>query len=195
MKIEIRTQEEYEMAQKRFEEIKEERDQLKNLVNTDNYRAHVPLGLNFEELIINLQRDNSNIDRYLNEVINNFLKTQDISKEHKKNLKSIFIEQSNKLGEISIDKLPEISGELEEISEYFPDFKMLYDTILESSKRKQTNDYLINYMNDLNMEADELSIKLHKYEKEQRKKGGVSTFRSIFSSKSKSSNSSKKSRR
>ena len=78
------TEEEYQEILRRLNEIEAIKESLKLAVKVQKYKAHFPLAGNFEELLINLTRNNHEIDAKLNLVIKQFLNSITANKEIKK---------------------------------------------------------------------------------------------------------------
>lgn len=179
MKKEI-TEEEYNEALKRLKFIALERKNLEYAVENKQYIAHVALAENFEELLINLTRDNQSIDEEIKRAVKRFLNTITTTEEIKKNLKNIIKMQITKLENTSFeDEISENNVELQTIIAHFPEFEVFYNNIKDNINRKKTNNYLANYISFLEEEADSLKVVTFNYEKKQKKGKRKSLFPSI----------------
>lgn len=165
------TEEEYKKALKRLKFIAEERKNLEYAVENKQYIAHIALAENFEELLINLKRDNQSIDEEIKRAIKNFFSTITTTEEIKKDIKNIIKMQITKLENTPLeDEISENMIELQTIIAHFPEFETLYSNVKDSINRKKTNNYLANYISFLEEEADTLKIVTFNYEKQQKKR-------------------------
>lgn len=165
------TEEEYKKALKRLKFIAEERKNLEYAVENKQYIAHIALAENFEELLINLKRDNQSIDEEIKRAIKNFFSTITTTEEIKKDIKNIIKMQIIKLENTPLeDETSENMIELQTIITHFSEFETLYSNVKDSINRKKTNNYLANYISFLEEEADTLKIVTFNYEKQQKKK-------------------------
>ncbi len=180
------TEEEYKKALKRLKFIASERKNLEYAVENKQYIAHIALAENFEELLINLKRDNQSIDEEIKRAIKNFFSTITTTEEIKKDIKNIIKMQITKLENTPLeDEISENMIELQTIIAHFPEFETLYSNVKDSINRKKTNNYLANYISFLEKEADTLKIVTFNYEKQQKKEKRKSLFSTIARKKQK----------
>lgn len=173
------TEEEYQEILRRLNEIEAIKESLKLAVKVQKYKAHFPLAGNFEELLINLTRNNHEIDAKLNLVIKQFLNSITANKEIKKEIGMIITTQREMLEAKKEVQVTEMPAEFASITAHYPGFQQLYTTIQDEINKKHANNYLIEKVEILQSQFDTLLSKKIQYEKQN--KGKTTQKRKIFS--------------
>lgn len=173
------TEEEYQEILRRLNEIEAIKESLKLAVKVQKYKAHFPLAGNFEELLINLTRNNHEIDAKLNLVIKQFLNSITANKEIKKEIGMIITTQREMLEAKKEVQVTEMPAEFASITAHYPGFQQLYTTIQDEINKKHANNYLIEKVEILQSQFDTLLGKKIQYEKQN--KGKTTQKRKIFS--------------
>ena len=173
------TEEEYQEILRRLNEIGAIKESLKLAVKVQKYKAHFPLAGNFEELLINLTRNNHEIDAKLNLVIKQFLNSITANKEIKKEIGMIITTQREMLEAKKEVQVTEMPAEFASITAHYPGFQQLYTTIQDEINKKHANNYLIEKVEILQSQFDTLLGKKIQYEKQN--KGKTTQKRKIFS--------------
>lgn len=173
------TEEEYQEILRRLNEIEAIKESLKLAVKVQKYKAHFPLAGNFEELLINLTRNNHEIDAKLNLVIKQFLNSITANKEIKKEIGMIITTQREMLEAKKEVQVTEMPAEFASITAHYPGFQQLYTTIQDEINKKHANNYLIEKVEILQSQFDILLGKKIQYEKQN--KGKTTQKRKIFS--------------
>lgn len=166
----IFSEEEYQEILKQLDEIMKIREDLKTAVEVQRYKAHFPLAEDFGELLINLIRNNHDIDREIDLAIKNFLKTLPPNKKIKDEISSIIYskkEMLEKRKEVDSASMPE---EFITITSHYPKFQTTYTLIQDGINKKNANNYLIEQMQILQDRFDTLQIQKSEYEKQNREK-------------------------
>ena len=173
------TEEEYQEILRRLNEIEAIKESLKLAVKVQKYKAHFPLAGNFEELLINLTRNNHEIDAKLNLVIKQFLNSITANKEIKKEIGMIITTQREMLEAKKEVQVTEMPAEFASITAHYPGLQQLYTTIQDEINKKHANNYLIEKVEILQSQFDTLLGKKIQYEKQN--KGKTTQKRKIFS--------------
>lgn len=163
------TEEEYQKILERLSFIAEERKTLETLVESKKYIAHLQLANNFEELLINIHRNNNEIDREIERTILTFLENNVINKKIKQELRKMINSYQNSL---EIKTLPEEQSEPLEftsIESHYPGFQEVSITIKDGVAKKKANNFLKEYIINLQKEDETLQIRKNIYENEIRR--------------------------
>lgn len=164
------SEEEYQGILKQLDEIMKIREDLKTAVEVQRYKAHFPLAEDFGELLINLIRNNHDIDREIDLAIKNFLKSLQTKKEIKEKL-SVIINYQREILEAKKElETTETPAELTSIAAHHPEFQTVYITIQDGINKKNANNYLIEQMQILQDRFDTLQIQKSEYEKQNSEK-------------------------
>ena len=169
----------FELKKIGMNEIEAIKESLKLAVKVQKYKAHFPLAGNFEELLINLTRNNHEIDAKLNLVIKQFLNSITANKEIKKEIGMIITTQREMLEAKKEVQVTEMPAEFASITAHYPGFQQLYTTIQDEINKKHANNYLIEKVEILQSQFDTLLGKKIQYEKQN--KGKTTQKRKIFS--------------
>lgn len=160
------TEEEYQKILERLSFIAEEEKLLETLVENKEYIAHVPLANNFEKLLVNLQRNNYEIDREIENIIKLFLEMNVTNKKIKQELKSLL-----ELQQLSLEADTQTEEPLEFISieAHYPGFQAVFAAIKDNVAKKKANNYLTEYITSLQEENESLIMRKNTYEKQIKK--------------------------
>ena len=153
------TEEEYSRIIERLNDIKQEYQSLQEM----------GLAVSFEELLINIQRDNFNIDKEINRSIKLFfsemyLVDEKIKEQLKTTIQFLIADIENKELNEEVKEPIEVTS----ISAHFPKFQILYGTIKDELERKKANNFLKNYVETLLEEESHLQSQKRQYEKKQK---------------------------
>ena len=170
MKKEI-TLEEYNHALERLEFIQSEQDLLKQIKETPNFQPHIKFPNSFIELIINLKKENDNLDSQINLLKKRFLHSFSDNKKIYEKVESkleqlIFILNNEDLN----NSINTLDTELLPILNNYPTFDKLFQELKELTSKKIANNHLFNYINSLQEERDHMITVKAIYEKQQRKR-------------------------
>lgn len=185
-KINLITDEEYQSIEKRIQEILDIQNDL-TLTNNGHYKAHFPLAENFEELIINLIRNNREIDRNIKLIIKNFTKSGTTNIKTKQKLSKIIKRQQEKLEQDTQSKTETTPTYFTSIASVFPEFNLVKNDILEQISKKKFNFALIKEIEMLQNEYNQLITLKTEYEKKQSKKLKKSERNEYFANKKRKS--------
>ena len=159
------TREEYENALVRIDFIYREKELLECMSRNKIYNAHIDLPGTFGEFLINIIRENKNINKLINELENSFLKP------FKKD-KKLYISLKNKLNEFNeillnynSNRFPKAEDNLvvADLMQY-ESFKKISHELFELLKRKQGNSSLYSYVISLDEELQKMLTIKNKYE-------------------------------
>lgn len=163
------TDEEYQSIKKRIQEILDIQNDL-SLTNKGHYKAHFPLAENFEELIINLIRNNREIDRNIKLIIKNFTESGTTNIKTKQKLSKIIKREQEKLEQDTQFVTETTPTYFTSIASVFPEFNIVKDDILEQISKKKFNFTLIEEIKMLQNEYNELITLKTEYEKQTNQK-------------------------
>lgn len=164
------SEEEYQEILKQLDEIMKIREDLKTAVEVQRYKAHFPLAEDFGELLINLIRNNHDIDREIDLAIKNFLKTLPPNKKIKDEISSIIYSRKEMLEERKEVESASMPEEFIAITSRYPKFQTTYTLIQDGINKKNANNYLIEQMQILQDRFDTLQIQKSEYEKQNSEK-------------------------
>lgn len=165
------TEEEYQEIIKRLDEIEAIKETLKLSVEVQKYKAHFPLAGNFEELLINLKRNNHEIDAKLDLAIKQFLNSITANKEIKKKIGMIITTQREMLETKNEIQAAEMPAEFASITAHYPGFQQIYTTMQDEINKKHANNYLMEKVEILQNQFDTLLSQKIQYEKQIKGKG------------------------
>lgn len=164
------SEEEYQEILKQLDEIMKIREDLKIAVEVQRYKAHFPLAEDFGELLINLIRNNHDIDREIDLAIKNFLKTLPPNKKIKDEISSIIYSRKEMLEERKEVESASMPEEFIAITSHYPKFQTTYTLIQDGINKKKANNYLIEQMQILQDRFETLQIQKSEYEKQNSEK-------------------------
>lgn len=164
------SEEEYQEILKQLDEIMKIREDLKLAVEVQKYKAHFPLSDDFGELLINLIRNNHEIDREIDLVIKNFLKTLPPNKKTREEISSIIYSRKEILEEKNEVKTTSMPKEFIAITSQYPRFQTTYTLIQDGINKKNANNFIIEQAQRLQDRFDNLQIKKTEYEKQKNEK-------------------------
>lgn len=167
MKQEI-TEEDYKKIIDRLTFIENEKRLLETLNKEGTYQAHITLSASFGELIINLKRENEYLDRTIKLEKKLFLEEFSTNKELYKMLKEK-IEQL--IASLSLEKpIHSIDDpEFFVISNNYPSFLSFIERVKELTSKKSANNFLLNYIRELDEEQDSMLSQKFQYERKRKK--------------------------
>ena len=159
------TKEEYENAIARIEFIYREKELLECMSRNKIYNAHIDLPGTFGELLINIIRENKNINNLINELENSFLQSFRKDKRLYKSLKNKFDEFNKIVLNDNSNKFPKAEDNLvvADLMQY-ETFKKISHELFELLKRKQGNISLYGYVISLDEELQKMLTIKNKYE-------------------------------
>lgn len=161
------SKEEYQEILKQLDEIMKIRENLKDTIKSQKYKAHFPLTEDFQELLINLLRNNNEIDKEINLTIKNFLKTLPPNKKNIKQIATIIYAEKERLEKKKEINLTEMPEELTSITSRYPNFQTTYISIQDSINKKNANNFLISQVKLLQSRLETLQVKKAKYKKKK----------------------------
>lgn len=170
-KIKRISEEEYQEILRQLDEIMKIREDLKTAVEVQRYKAHFPLAEDFGELLINLIRNNHEIDREIDFTIKSFLKTLPPNKKIKEEITEMIYARKEMLEEKKVVETTPMPKEFIAITSHYPEFETTYTLIQDGINKKNANNFLISQMQTLQERFDTLQAQKSEYEKQNSEKG------------------------
>lgn len=163
------TEEKYQKILERLSFIAGEKLALETLVENKKYIAHLQLANNFEELLININRNNIEIDREIERTILIFLENNVINEKIKQELRKMI-----DLYQITIEIKTPIEEqdeplEFTSINAHYPGFQEVSTVIKDGIAKKKANNFLKEYIMNLQKEEETLQTQKNRYEKQVKK--------------------------
>lgn len=153
------TKNQYELIIERLDYIKGEQANLEKIGLADS----------FEELLLNINRDNNKVDEKISKLLKVFLvetniRDNQIKEKVKDTIGFLIMDlEANELTESLKEPV-----ELVSICSHYPNFRLVYEKIKEEIERKKANNYLKDYIIKLCEEETSLQRQKFQYEKEQK---------------------------
>ncbi len=151
---------EYQNIILRLQEIQQQKDELKNMSTYNSYNAHIKLPGTFEELIINLKRENDIFLEQIKLEKKKLINSQGIKNKQDK-------EYLSNLIDIIINSIKEGCYTINNDDTLFDskDLQHFYNSIKILVSKLEANELLLSQIYDLQKEYEDLMIKKASFEK------------------------------
>lgn len=151
---------EYQNIILRLQEIQQQKDELKNMSTYNSYNAHIKLPGTFEELIINLKRENDIFLEQIKLEKKKLINSQGIKNKQDK-------EYLSNLIDIIINSIKEGCYTIKNDDTLFDskDLQHFYNSIKILVSKLEANELLLSQIYDLQKEYEDLMLKKASFEK------------------------------
>lgn len=151
---------EYQNIILRLQEIQQQKDELKNMSTYNSYNAHIKLPGTFEELIINLKRENDIFLEQIKLEKKKLINSQGIKNKQDKDYISNLID-------LIINSIKEGCYTIKNDDTLFDskDLQHFYNSIKILVSKLEANELLLSQIYDLQKEYEDLMLKKASFEK------------------------------